>query len=725
MGANIELEIGPGREPGTWDVRVLRSAGAGAATASFRLDAEAIIAQLPQLDSTVLASAVPSRRFLTEGETEIQAVGTELFSAVFTGDVEEAYRTSRAVARERGGSLQVRLRLVAPVLAALPWEALFDPEAGVYVCRKDPLIRQIPTTDVMEPLNLDPPLRVLAMVAAPSDLSPIDARAERSRLETALRPHIDEGRILLEWLEDVTWANVHAKLLSAPWHVLHFIGHGSYDASSDEGVLAFVGPDGAADQVDATALADLLDQAEPTPRLVVINSCMSATAGAGDLYSGTAAALVNSGINAVAAMQFTISDPAALAFSQGFYTALAYGRRIDEAVVSGRIAILGLGRDTLEWVTPVLCLRGDETRLFVLPAAADAAASAPSEVAEMVQDAPRVPPAVPSTAGVPAAASGAPRGSSERRRRIGVLAAVAVGAALVGIGGTVAVVLATAGAGGDDDAGGGSGAETAITLPASLDVAGDTDWTPTGFACAVGQRLLLTATGSVVVESLGGTAVGPDGTYYFSALNPQPPAPTSALIGRIGEGGVPFVVGARLAMDCPAEGELQLGVNVADPDGNTGSFEVQASDVTLDPTITLDALTPLIVDVPADASEWTPTGITCLPGAAYQIFATGVITSGADADLTTVDADGTELYVAQGNDTSQNLIGLERAEHGSLVAAIDSLPPFIALGTESTFDCYAAAGRMGQLVLGVNDTDRADNTGAFTVTISRTEAPTG
>ena len=127
MGAIIELEIGAGREPGTWDVRVLRSAGGGAASASFRLDTGAIITRLPQLDSTVLASAVPSRRLLTAGETEIQHVGTELFSAVFTGEVEDAYRTSRAVARERGESLQVRLRLVAPVLAALPWEALFDP----------------------------------------------------------------------------------------------------------------------------------------------------------------------------------------------------------------------------------------------------------------------------------------------------------------------------------------------------------------------------------------------------------------------------------------------------------------------------------------------------------------------------------------------------------------------------------------------------------------------
>lgn len=718
MSAIIELEIGPGEEPGTWNVRVLRSAGADAASASFSLDVDALISRLPFMDSTVLASAVPARRVLTEGETEVQRVGTELFSAVFAGEVEEAYRTSRAVAKERGESLQVRLRLVAPTLAALPWESLYDPEAGVYVCRKEPLIRQIPTTDVMEPLSLDPPLRVLAMVAAPGDLPAIDAGAERMRLETALGAHIARGRILVEWLDDVTWANVHQKLLSAPWHVLHFVGHGSYDSSSDEGVLAFVGSDGRAEYVDASALADLLDQAEPTPRLVVINSCMSGAASTDELYSGTAAALVNSGINAVAAMQFTISDAAAVAFSQGFYSALAYGRRIDEAVVSGRIAILGLGRDTLEWVTPVLCLRGDDTRLFILPpSATDAEDAEDATGAEDAADDAVVP-------GGPDAPP-APRPKPDPRR-VGLIAAMAAGAALLlGIGGTVAVMAALGGGGG---AGGGSGAADvgAQTLPARIDVAGDTVWTPTGVDCAGGQRLLLTASGEVEVDDLGGIALTPEGAQQqYSTINPQPYASYASLIGRVGDGGMPFVVGSRLAMECPGDGDLQLGVNDPDPAQNVGQFSVQVSDVTVDPTITLDALTPITIDVPADAGDWTSTGITCVPGATYSIWADGVITWGEDQELTAVNADGTELFAEQDNDATANLPGLEAAQHGSLVGAIGGLPPYVGLGTDTYFDCYAGGGRIGELVLGLNDLDRADNTGGFTVTLSRITGPSG
>jgi hypothetical protein len=41
--------------------------------------------------------------------------------------------------------------------------------------------------------------------------------------------------------------------------------------------------------------------------------------------------------------------------------------RYDDAVSSGRVAILGLSDRTLEWVTPVLYLRGHDTRLFTQP----------------------------------------------------------------------------------------------------------------------------------------------------------------------------------------------------------------------------------------------------------------------------------------------------------------------------------------------------------------------
>ncbi|KRE30939.1 CHAT domain-containing protein [Agromyces sp. Soil535] len=364
VGAVMELEIGPGPEQDVFSVRVLHSVSGDEATGIIRLDLDELVARRPLVEATVLSSAVAARRILPATEAVLREVGERLFVATFDGAVGSAYRTSSAIAAERGADLQIALRITAPELATLPWESLFDPDAGVYLCRKEPLVRRVPAPHSPPALAVTPPLRILAMVASPRGLPMLDVEAERERLEDALRPELHDGRVYLEWLEEASWHAIHTKLLAGEWHVLHFVGHGTFDTEADEGLLAFVGQDGRADFVPANALADLLNEAEPSPRLGVLNSCQSGAASGSDLFSGTAAALAHSGIRAVAAMQFSISDAAAIAFARGFYASLAYGRGVDEAVRSGRIGILGLGRGTLEWVTPMLYLRGDDPYIF-------------------------------------------------------------------------------------------------------------------------------------------------------------------------------------------------------------------------------------------------------------------------------------------------------------------------------------------------------------------------
>jgi len=259
MDTVIELEIGPGPDPGSYVVEVLRSVGGGEPTSTFTLDVEELLDRRPQLEDSVLSSSVAARRIMPATEVAIQGVGRRLFDAVFSGDVEAAYRTSLAVASGRGKGVQVVLRLTAPGLAALPWEALYDPETDTYLCRKEPLVRQVPAPYSPPALAVDPPLRVLGMVSSPRGLPQLDVEHERELLEEALRPHLDAGRVRIDWIDRVTWPRVHDKLLEREWHVLHFIGHGTYDSETDEGLLAFEGHDGRADYVTASSLADLLD----------------------------------------------------------------------------------------------------------------------------------------------------------------------------------------------------------------------------------------------------------------------------------------------------------------------------------------------------------------------------------------------------------------------------------------------------------------------------------
>jgi len=369
----IELAIAPGQASGTFRVEVVRSP-AGEASAVVALDVGALLARREQLEQAVLASALASRAILLQTERPLREIGQTLFSALLgSGEVAGQYRASAVLAVERGQGLRVVLRVDTPALAGLPWEAMYDAVAGGYVCRRDQLVRHVPVAVAVPPLTVQPPLRILGVVSSPRGLAALDVEKEQEQLTRAVARPRAEGLIEVHWAAEATWAALQDLLLSEQWHVVHFIGHGDFDISRDEGVLALTRDDGRADLVEADRLVDLLHEARPMPRLVVLNSCSGAATGVNDLFAGTAAALVRGGVSAVAAMQYPISDAAAVAFARGFYTALAHGRGVDDATSSGRIAILGTHTRTLEWVTPVMYLRGPESRLFIthLPAPRD------------------------------------------------------------------------------------------------------------------------------------------------------------------------------------------------------------------------------------------------------------------------------------------------------------------------------------------------------------------
>ena len=564
----MELEIGPGSEPGSYVTRVLHSVGGGEPTASFRLDVDELLDRRPLLEASVLASAVPARRVMADSEAIIQDVGRRLFDAAFTGDVATAYRTSMAVASERGLSVQVSLRLTAPGLAALPWETLYDPVTERYLCRKDPLVRNVPSPHVPA-LQVTRPLRVLGMISSPRGLVALDVDLERSRLEEALRAHLEDGRVELHWLDEVTWDALHAKLLESAWHVLHFVGHGTYDSATDEGVLAFVGRDGRPDYVTASALADLLDEAEPTPPLVVLNSCQSGASGPTDLFSGTAAALARSGIRAVAAMQFPISDPAALAFARGFYTALAHDRGVDEAVRSGRIGILGGGRGTLEWVTPVLYLRGDG-HLFDL--VGPAVGPPPEQRSPTPPDDDASPTAGSGTDtqrdAVPDAES--VRGASAWRRWAigGAVAALAIAAGAAIYAATTMAQGGGGTAGTDEGASGGSASTARLAVP--LDI----EWVDTGLYCLLGDEFVIEVTGRGWLDETAESQIGPEGLVDDASTDTRvlAEAGTGAVIGTLSTTPEVFAVGAGTTYECPAQGDLMLGINDTDLADNSGEF---------------------------------------------------------------------------------------------------------------------------------------------------------
>src|SRR5262249_39794219 len=93
--------------------------------------------------------------------------------------------------------------------------------------------------------------------------------------------------------------------------------------------------------------------------------CEGASLSETNVYAGTAQTLLRTGgIPAVIAMQFKITDRAAIAFTGGFYGALARGYPIDAALAEARKTISSVREDDTEWATPVLYMRSPDGDIF-------------------------------------------------------------------------------------------------------------------------------------------------------------------------------------------------------------------------------------------------------------------------------------------------------------------------------------------------------------------------
>jgi hypothetical protein len=306
-----------------------------------------------------------TRRVETSESERAKWFGRELFAALFQGEVRDVYRSCLADARRQSRGLRVTLALTkVPELMDVPWEYLYDEPDFLAVSVWTPVVRYLDVARPKAPLPVSPPLRVLGMISDVVDLPRLDVEGERQRLEAALRPLRSQGRVEVHWTQAATLDSLLRKLHHGDFHILHFVGHGGYDEAREDGVLLFQGPDGRSHEITGERLATIL-QDHRSLRLVVLNACEGARSSQSDPFAGVAASLVQRGIPAVVAMQFEITDDAALTFAAYFYEALAQGDPVDGAVAHARLGIFASGND-VEWGTPVLFLRSADGRVFDL-----------------------------------------------------------------------------------------------------------------------------------------------------------------------------------------------------------------------------------------------------------------------------------------------------------------------------------------------------------------------
>ena len=303
---------------------------------------------------------VPSASPLDDGE--------RLFRALFADP-----RLSAAWAEARGHSplRRVRLRIdaSAPELHLLPWELLRDPGDGqipqtLAACVATPFSRYVAGTWQPGSPIMGRPIRILIAIASPQDLDAyhlpaIDVEKEWTHLQEATGGLDVE---LVQLPQPCTLSSL-AEELRRGYHILHFMGHGSYQprdgqatlymADRDNCVALERGPELA--EMLARQLADTSVRREDKLRLICLASCHTASRSARDAFCGLAPRLVAAGVPAVLAMQGQVPADTARTFAVTFYRQLLQHGLVDLAANEARSALLTSHLPAV--AAPVLFLR--------------------------------------------------------------------------------------------------------------------------------------------------------------------------------------------------------------------------------------------------------------------------------------------------------------------------------------------------------------------------------
>jgi len=386
-----------------YDVSVDSPAGSASEHIKLPFDIGEIAKHIQNMGGNVRGGA--TREAVYEGEDTLSPAefGEQLYDSLFTGNIGAMYNRSEGMVAadpdpETGLRIKLRLNLEDPdvsALAQIPWEFVYSAEGMAYLnlSRKTPVVRYIEVPKPPSAHALKGNLRVLVVMSSPKDLHPLDLEKERKLIESSWAGLED---VEVDFLDHPTKDSLLDKIRDDRYHVLHYMGHGAFDEVSGKGALALEDDSGNKDMLDAETFGTWLQDA-PRMRLAFLNACDTAKNDEDEPFAGVANRLVMSGLPAVIAMQFPISDEAAIDFSKTFYKRIVSGFPVDEATAQGRKAILAGKSGTMEWGTPVLYMRAPDGQLF------DAKTK---EAATPVQPAPpRKDPVQPSnTAGVPKAA---------------------------------------------------------------------------------------------------------------------------------------------------------------------------------------------------------------------------------------------------------------------------------------------------------------------------------
>lgn len=297
----------------------------------------------------------------------LKSLGQELYQLLFPSPIHAHFQQTEAVARSVNSKLRLRLRIEANSLASLPLEFMYRTSG-------DHFLAQNPNTVLSRYLNLplppnrvrrrEGPLHLLTIIANPTDQYPLDPDGWENIVQQALATPIKNSQITMQTVKRATFKEIRNALLQQKPDIIQFVGHGIYQQG--KGYLALV--DDKTNKtwlVDDERFANILLGFEDHLGLVSLATCESAKSDSPQGFLGIAPKIVQRGIPAVVAMQYSVLIKTAEVFLENFYTSIAARKPVDWAVQWARNAVsIEMGTDNREFATPVLYMRAEDGEIF-------------------------------------------------------------------------------------------------------------------------------------------------------------------------------------------------------------------------------------------------------------------------------------------------------------------------------------------------------------------------
>lgn len=295
-------------------------------------------------------------------DVDLVEFGKELFRTVMPEDIRDLFSQSAGIARAQSKILRLRLHLESAALMHLPWELLYSQGDFLAINNSYAICRYLPVDNPRLALPIELPLRILVVVSAPDEVPPLDYETEKRNIESGLETMLGTRSVELVYELDANREQLLNRMQNDVVHVLHFVGHGAYEA--DRGFVYLEGAGNRPDPIEGNQFAEIL-AAGNSLRLVTLNACSTAFEHAQRGFSSVASLLVRKGVPAVIAMRNAIDDRVAVAFSKHLYGTLAGGESVDVALTRTRQQLRQeRGTSPVAFILPILHVSVPDALLF-------------------------------------------------------------------------------------------------------------------------------------------------------------------------------------------------------------------------------------------------------------------------------------------------------------------------------------------------------------------------